>query len=78
MQSNYIDTIETKHKKKPALHGMDQFSSRFTIQNVVLYEPFVDRSLTGRYQGILQAVAIRYSGRCRCGKMAVEERLELE
>ena len=55
---------------------MDELSSRFTIQNVVLREPFVNRSLTGHYQKLIQAVAIRYSG--RCGKMVVVERLELE
>ena len=55
---------------------MDELLSRFTMQNVVLCEPFVNCSLTGRYQEIIQAVAIRYSG--RCGKMAVVERLELD
>ena len=74
IQSKHIGNIETKQKKKPTMHGMDQFSSRFTIQNVVLYEPFVNRSLTGRYQVIISAVGIRYSCRCRCGKMAVVER----
>ena len=55
---------------------MGELLSRFTMQNVVLCEPFVNRSLTGRYQEIIQAVAIRCNG--RCGKMAVVERLELE
>ena len=63
-------------RKKAAMRGMDELSSRFTVQNVVLCEPFVNRSLTVRYQKISYAVAIRYSG--RCGRMAVIERLELE
>ena len=42
-----------KQKTKPAMYDMDEFWSRFTIQNVVLYEPFVNRSLTGHYQEII-------------------------
>ena len=35
------------------MRGMDELSSRFTVQNVVLCEPFVNRSLTRRYQEII-------------------------
>ena len=32
IQSKHIDNIETKQKKKPAMHGMDQFNFRHVLQ----------------------------------------------